>query len=38
MLKTNNLENGNINLLEEISTQNGPFNHNSNSMPSCVSK
>ena len=24
--------------LEEISTQNGPFNHNSNSMSSCVSQ
>ena len=24
--------------LEEISTQNGPFNYNSNSMSSCVSK
>ena len=24
--------------LEEISTQNGPFNFNSNSMPSCVSQ
>ena len=27
-----------INALEEISTQNGPFNFNSNSMSSCVSQ
>ena len=28
----------NKNALEEISTQNGPFNFNSNSMSSCVSQ